>query len=105
MQEIAKGASKQAVGVAEGVTNMNNLSQAINTVDGNVNNVSEVLNDAKMLKEEAIDSVKLLNEKTMKTSSVSNKIVKDINMLNSSMKQIMGIVKIIVSISEQTNML
>lgn len=105
MQEIAQGASEQATSVSEGVLNMSNLSESINAVNTDTNNVSLVLDDTQKLKEQSIITVKLLNEKALKTSSASNKIVNDINVLNDSMKQIMGIVKMIVAISEQTNML
>lgn len=105
MQEIAKGASEQAMSVSDGVSNMINLSEAINTVNADMQNVASVINDTEKLKEESNNTVKLLNEKALRTSSASSKIVNDINVLNGSMKQIMGIVKMIVAISEQTNML
>ncbi|HEY5561890.1 MAG TPA: methyl-accepting chemotaxis protein [Clostridiaceae bacterium] len=105
MQDIAKGASEQALSATDGVSYMSTLADGINTVDIDMLNVSKQLAAANELKTEASNSVKALNEKAMETSTASDKIVKEINDLNDSMKEIKSIVKLIVGIAEQTNLL
>lgn len=105
IQQIAKGASDQAVEVSEGVTQMSNLSDGINKVGTDMKTVSDVVSNTKKLSEDAFRAVKLLNDKAMETTNVSEKIVNEINTLNHDMKEIKKIVKVIVGIAEQTNLL
>lgn len=105
IQEVAKGASEQAEEIAEVMSNTNTLAMEINKVGSDMNKISEVIQGTKKLSIEAADVVKLLNEKAMETSSVSEHIVNDINNLNSEMREIKKIVKVIVGIAEQTNLL
>jgi methyl-accepting chemotaxis protein len=105
VSEIARGASDQAAGVSRGMENINILSQGINVVNNNVTNVDKILGATKKLEEEARYSINILNEKMMETSGASNKIINDINTLNLDTKQIQTVVEMIVSISEQTNLL
>lgn len=105
IQEVAKGASNQASDISQGVIYTNDLSDGINRVDGDMNNVSEVITNASKLGEEAMVAVKLLNDKAIESSNVSEKIVTDINSLSNDMKEIKEIVKVIVGIAEQTNLL
>lgn len=105
IQEIAKGASQQAVDVAEGVGQLNILSKNITEAGCGISSVAEVVFATQKLSEDALLSVKTLNEKAMETTSASVKIIDDINSLNKDMKQIQNIVKVIVGISEQTNLL
>jgi methyl-accepting chemotaxis protein len=103
--EIARGASDQAAGVLSGMENINILSKGINVVSNNVTNVDKILESTKKLEEEAKYSINVLNEKMTETSDASNKIINDINILNSDVKQIQTVVEMIVSIAEQTNLL
>lgn len=105
IQQIAKGASEQAQDTSEGVNYMNDLSTSINKVGSDIDQVSRVVTNTKKLSEEALVSVKSLNDKAAQTSSASEKIVNDINNLNNDMKEIKKIVKVIVGIAEQTNLL
>ncbi|MCX8131347.1 MAG: methyl-accepting chemotaxis protein [Clostridia bacterium] len=105
IQEIAKGASEQASEIAQGMNYMNRLSDDINKVGNDTNNVLDVVNNTKKLSEKALSAVKALNDKTMQTSEVTNRIVNDINNLNFDMREIKKIVKVIVNIAEQTNLL
>ena len=57
------------------------------------------------MKQEAIISVKTLNNKAEETNKASTKIAEDVNILNSNIKDIKGIVELIVDIAEQTNLL
>jgi Methyl-accepting chemotaxis protein len=105
MSEISKGASVQAASVEEGLECMNRLSSEINMVNSKTQNVSLVLEKTKQMKQEAMVSVKTLNNKADETTKASTKIVDDINVLNSDIKDIKAIVELIVGIAEQTNLL
>ncbi len=105
IQQVAKGSSDQAEEVSQSVDYMNILSDGINKVENDMRNVSNVISNTKNLSTKAIAAVKQLNDKSTKTSTASEKIVLDINGLNSDMKEIKKIVKLIVGIAEQTNLL
>ena len=105
MSEITKGASDQAVSANEGMEYMNKLSHEINMVSSKTENVSLVLERTKQMKQDAIISVKTLNNKAEETSKVSAKIAEDVNVLNLNIKDIKAIVELIVGIADQTNLL
>ncbi|WP_160685861.1 methyl-accepting chemotaxis protein [Clostridium sp. C2-6-12] len=105
ISEIAKGASDQALSANEGMNYMNNLSHEINEVSRKKENVALVLEETKSLKEEAGVSIEILNNKAEETNRVSTKIVTDITVLNSNIKDIKRIVRLIGDIAEQTNLL
>ena len=105
MSEITKGASDQATSASEGLDCMNKLSQEINMVNSKTQNVSLVLEKTKQMKQDAIISVETLNNKAEETNKASAKIVNDVNVLNSNIRDIKAIVELIVGISEQTNLL
>lgn len=105
IQEIAKGASDQALDISQGMQHMGDLASSINLVGSDMGKVLDFVENTKQLSETALVSVKALNEKAMQTNSVSEKIVTDINVLNNDTKEIKKIVKVIVGIAEQTNLL
>lgn len=105
MQEIAKGAGEQASDIFDGMQYMNKLSTDIQKVSTDTGNVMVVVNDTKDLSESALNAVTALEEKTMSTRTVNDKVVNDMNNLNTKMKEIKKIIGVIVSIAEQTNLL
>lgn len=84
---------------------MNVLSENINTVGDNMKVILDVITNTEQLSRDALASVNTLNNKAVETRNVTNKIVVDINELNTDMKEIRKIVKVIVDIAEQTNLL
>lgn len=105
VQEIAEGATEQASDINDGMIYMNKLSQDIEKVSSDTENVLIVVNDTKELSQAALTSVMDLESKTMSTRTVNDKVVSDMNNLNSKMKEIKNIIDVIVSIAEQTNLL
>jgi len=105
LQEVAKGSSEQAEEVAQSVDYMNNLSNGINKAISDLSIISSLISDTEKISIDAIGTVKTLNFKADQTRTASQKIVDDINSLNTDMKQIRKIVKLIVGIAEQTNLL
>ncbi|MCX7708216.1 MAG: methyl-accepting chemotaxis protein [Clostridia bacterium] len=103
--QIAQGASSQAADIADGVNNMGNLSEDINSVVNHMDTVTNVVKNTKAMSNHMQDAVNLLNDKALETNQVSEKIVNDIYSLNDYMKEIKGIIKMIVAIAEQTNLL
>ncbi|NLO40987.1 MAG: hypothetical protein GX115_16150 [Ruminiclostridium sp.] len=54
---------------------------------------------------QALDTVNSLNDKADQTKLASEKIVEEINSLNNDTKEIRKIVRVIVGIADQTNLL
>lgn len=105
MDEIAKGASSQASNNYKSLEYLTTLSNDIEKVDSDMKTVSRIIHDTKYLSQNAIQSVKSLNEKSVQTNKVSEDIVTHINSFYADMKQIQNIVKFIDNISEETNLL
>lgn len=105
IQQIARGSSEQASEVGDSVSHMNQLSDDINKVGDKMISVAKVVSNTQSMSEDGLEIVKSLNEKAMDTRAVSSKIVEDINHLSTDMKKIRNIVKMIVSIADQTNLL
>jgi methyl-accepting chemotaxis protein len=105
MVQIAQGTSEQAANSLNTVEYVNKLSDDINKVDENVETSIKILDNTKVLSENAMVAVESLNQKSVQTGLVSEEIVNNINTLNSDMKQIEKIIKFIGNISEQTNLL
>lgn len=105
IQQIAKGASDQAADTVEGVHYVNNLAENINNVENGITRVADIVTDTKKLSSDGLETIKVLNEKALQTTIVSNKVIEDISSLNNDMKEIKKIVKLIVGIAEQTNLL
>lgn len=105
IQEIAKGAGEQATDISDGMQYMNKLSQDIQKVSADTGNVMTVVRDTKELSENTLSLVTALEEKAMSTRTVNEKVVSDMNSLNTKMKEIQNIISVIVSIAEQTNLL
>jgi methyl-accepting chemotaxis protein len=105
VKQIADGAHEQASDINDSVGNMDRLSDEINNVGVDMNDVSQVIEHTKSLNKDAFAAVDKLNEKSNQTDAASDRIANNINSLNDNMKEIQKIVKVIVEISEQTNLL
>jgi methyl-accepting chemotaxis protein len=105
IQEVAKGVEQQAADASDGVSQMDNLSEKISLIEGEMNIVLDVVRNTGDLSKKALETVKYLDEKTIKTSQVSEKIIYEIDCLSADMKKIKEIVNVIVNITEQTNLL
>ncbi len=105
MEQIAAGATDQAMNSTESVGLMDKLAEDIGTVSSDMSDAGKVVADTMELSERTLLSVRLLDDAASETSRVSEDIVKDINQLNASMKEIRKIVNVIVNIADQTNLL
>lgn len=105
INQIATGATEQASEAGNCVEYMNQLSKGIDTMTDDTSKMTELVSKTKNLSLDAFETVKSLKEKARETSLVSEEIAKEIISLNLDMKDIKKIVKFIVGISEQTNLL
>lgn len=105
MHEIAKGSVEQDDEVIKSVDNINLLSDEINLVNNNIISINEFISNTSNLKDESVKSTDVLKNKATDSNNASKLIVSDIASLNSHIKQIKEIVKLIVSIADQTNLL
>jgi len=105
LQEVAKGSSEQAQEVSKTVEYMNELSDGINNMTQKLSNMSGLISSTEETSADAISKVKMLNNRANQTKEASLRIVDEINSLNNDMRQIRKITKLIVAISDQTNLL
>lgn len=105
VEQIAKGATDQATEINESVSTMDVLSGGITHVNDDVAQVIVITNKIGELHGEAYKTLAELNEKSDLVSNTSKKVSVNINELSKSMKEIQKILKIMIGISEQTNLL
>jgi len=105
LQEVAKGSSEQAEEVSRTVEYMNDLSDSINKMTEKLSNMAGLIANTEETSTEAIERVKILNDRANQTKEASLRIVEELNSLNNDMRQIRKITKLIVGISDQTNLL
>lgn len=105
IEQIAKGATDQATEINDSVSYMDKLSEGITFVNENVSNVITIANKIGSLNEEASNAISELNIKSDHVSNTTNRVSTNITDLSKSMKEIQKILKIMIGISEQTNLL
>lgn len=105
IEEIAAGSSEQ-VNLAEKTnTEMNELSNQIKEVAGNVVNVSHATNKTKELSGESINNIKLLTNKNEEMGSNISQVDESIIRLSEDILEIKEIMQLIKGISDQTSLL
>jgi len=105
IEQIARGATDQANEINESVAHMDKLSEGITYVSDDVMQVTAIANKINNLSENAAKTINDLNLKSSQVSETTNKVSNNIADLSSSMKEIQKILKIMIGISEQTNLL
>ena len=105
VDEIAKGASEQAIEAQHGVEVVDKLSDQINFVFKSYNRVIEETDKISELNSIGLDSVDVLREKSNETYRSSEKIFSVVDRLANTTKDIGVFVETIETIAEQTNLL
>ncbi len=105
IEQIAKGSTDQAEEINESVSHMDTLSQGIVYVEEDVSKVTSIAHKISGLNKTAADTIQELNTKSSQVSNTTSQVSENINDLSSSMKEIQKILKMMVNISEQTNLL
>lgn len=105
VENIAKGSTDQAEQAYNSVEYMNDLLMGINKLESNVSKVSEVVHNTKSVSENTLISFKSLKDKSVNTNSIFDKIFNSIHTLNTEVKEIIKITRIITGIADQTKLL
>ena len=105
INQVAIGSVDQAEEIGNCAESINVLALGINKVEDNMEIVSDVADKTKKLSYNAIEVVKLLNNKAFQTNEASEKMIDDIDDLSNNMKEIERIVKTMSLIADQTNLL
>lgn len=105
IEQIAKGATQQASEINESVIHMDKLSEGITFVQEDVCKVIDIAHKISSLSENAYKTIGELNAKTEQASDTTARVSSNINELSKSMNEIQKILKIMIGISEQTNLL
>lgn len=105
MESIAKGAQEQLEETQKTFDSLENLAQSINLAVGNVLEVNEKSKETKTVGEQSIRQVGALKEKTQISNEAVENIGRTFDNLVDEIKNIEGVLALIVSVSEQTNLL
>ncbi len=105
VEQIARGATDQANEINESVGHMDKLSEGITFVGDDVSKVIKIANQINNLNENASKTISALNIKSNQVSETTSRVSENITDLSNSMKEIQKILKIMIGISEQTNLL
>ena len=105
INQVAMGSVDQAEEIGISAESINDLALGINVVEDNMKIVSNVADKTKTLSYNAIEVVRLLNNKAFQTNEASEKVIEDIDDLSENMKEIERIIKTMSLIADQTNLL
>jgi len=105
IEEIAKGASEQAVQSQHGVTVADKLSEQINTASETYKSVTLETDAIKDLNKIGMEAVQVLREKSEENTKTTQRIFGVIENLSNKFKDISQFVESIENIAEQTNLL
>lgn len=105
VEEIAKGATRQARDIADGMDQLERLSTHITDARQGILDMSDVVLQTQQLSKEALTSVISLKDRAAETGQASGKVLGNIQSLGHDMKEIEKITKMISGISDQTNLL
>jgi methyl-accepting chemotaxis protein len=105
MQHIAAGASSHAEESGLSRRNAQNLNGFIEDVACEISTVAATVTGTKDLSDSALLTAAALNDKAAQTRMATERIIADIKSLSAEMNKIKDIVKLIVNITEQTNLL
>ncbi|MFP4697845.1 MAG: methyl-accepting chemotaxis protein [Eubacteriales bacterium] len=103
--ELAEGSSEQAKQAENTTELMNSLANNINQVIKRIKNIMDSIEQTQISREQATNTITILNEKTNIAVQSTNDINDEINKLYDETKEIISVVNVIASISEQTNLL
>ena len=105
IQEIAQGATNQAMQLDAGVKMIGELEQEINKSKASSDIMLKTSKDVKLSTGEGRVSMELLSEKYAENKEANDNIVRKVNVLSEKSNQIGIIVEAMKSITEQTNLL
>lgn len=105
MESIAVGAQEQLQETQKTFESLENLADSINQTVGNILEVNEKSKETRSIGEESIEQVGTLKEKTEVSNEALGSIGETFDNLVEEVKNIEGVLELIISISEETNLL
>lgn len=105
VDEIAHGASSQAEDTQKGVLRIQQISELIEKNKGNLEKLNRSSDQADNLKDEGLDTMKLLLKSTKENKDISSDIKEAMGQTKNSVDEIKEAGEMIKSIADQTNLL
>ncbi|HEX2947373.1 MAG TPA: methyl-accepting chemotaxis protein [Clostridia bacterium] len=105
IEQVATGASNQAMDVEQGLIAVQNLTGIIESVVSGTEVIENTSGEVKELTGSGLASMQLLKAKTAETNEITNNVVVEMGKLNNNVKSINNIADILKSIADQTNLL
>lgn len=105
MNEIQSGITQQAQDAENCLQQMDKLSEKIQLVSGKTDEISNIAADTKDSVATGIDSMSVLNTKSRETYQITERVIQNIEVLDSKSKSIGRIIETINEIANQTNLL
>lgn len=104
-EEVACGASNQAVDAENSVKCVSLLAEKINAIVKRTKSIDMVAKDLEKYTLSGMQAVELLNRKTAETNEITSSVVAEMSHLNDYVKNINKITNTLKGIADQTNML
>ncbi len=105
IDDIEQGIVQQASDTEQCLLQMASLSDQINQVYTNTNEIGQIANDTKKIASEGIVIIDELNNKAKATTNITHNVIVKIQEFETQSKEIGGFVNIINDIAAQTNLL
>ncbi|NLO41391.1 MAG: methyl-accepting chemotaxis protein [Ruminiclostridium sp.] len=105
IDEIGQGIIQQSEDAERSLQQMSNLSEQINLVYSNTNEIGQIANDTQNVAKEGMLIIDELSSKSKATSEITHDVIQKIQKSKGQSKRIEGFVNIINAIASQTNLL
>lgn len=105
INEIGRGIVEQADDTEHCLLHMTNLSDHINQLYNNTNEIGQIANNTQMVASEGMHIIDELSSKSKATAEITHDVIQKIMEFEVKSKEIEGFVNIINGIAEQTNLL
>ena len=105
IEQVSMGATEQAQNAQEGASAMDDLSNKLDKISVNSNEMDEISSNTKQLGSKGLSMIGILVEKSNKTKIATKEVNDIVQDMNESTKQINAISETLISITAQTNLL
>lgn len=105
IEEVSEGATNQSQNAQQGVSEMNDLSDRLDKISANSNEMDKLSMNTKELGSKGLSMIDTLIEKSNRTKTATNEVNDIVQDMNESTKKISTISETISQITEQTNLL
>lgn len=105
IEEVSEGATNQSQNAQNGVAEMNELSNKLDKINANSNEMEGLSNNTKELGSKGLSMIDTLIEKSNRTKVATNEVNEIVQDMNENTKKINTISETIAEITEQTSLL